>query len=546
MHLTEGRNTGFRKIVNALEHNGSPEPIFETDPERLSFCTTIFIHPQFLLSNGTKDGTKSGTKKVTPNCRTERVLLILTAIQENPQVTVRALVEDSPSNNALQYSNFIIEDGETGFKRVTVDTMDLSGPIELLATYSSSWSSGGSSGGGGGGGSWPTITPIPGGGKGTGSSVTAAGTVVTTVRGETRGGVLTMEVTSQAVEKLLSQNEDSLSDTRLITFRPRFTTRGSASTLIFPAEGLAAVSEKTAAGLRSDGPVADITITRETVQRLARQGDPIAINARREGQDTYSVSLTSGGQVLEDVPLYVELHGTCTFGTRAYLVKDNGEAELLPWAIADRSGGTMRILLPASGTVRLETSEQIAFKDVPQESWAAGPVNFVAGHGIFGGYEDGSFRPNVTMNRAMLVQILHRFAGSPNSVSAVRFTDVPSSAWCAQAVSWAAEQGIAGGYGDGQFGASRTVNRQDAVCFLYRYMGSPKADESILDKYLDGNTVGLHARQAVAWALENGVLTGETNETIAPTAQVTRYQAAKLMADLVQSQAVWSGGEKEA
>ena len=48
MHLTEGRNTGFRKILNALERNGSPAPIFETDPDRLSFCTTLLIHPHFL------------------------------------------------------------------------------------------------------------------------------------------------------------------------------------------------------------------------------------------------------------------------------------------------------------------------------------------------------------------------------------------------------------------------------------------------------------------------------------------------------------------
>ena len=94
MHLTEGRNTGFQKILNALERNGSPAPIFETDPDRLSFCTTIFIHPQFLSQSGTKDGTKSGTKQAAPNRRTERVQLILSAIQEDPQVTVRMLVED--------------------------------------------------------------------------------------------------------------------------------------------------------------------------------------------------------------------------------------------------------------------------------------------------------------------------------------------------------------------------------------------------------------------------------------------------------------------
>lgn len=48
MHLTGGRNTGFRKIRNALRRNGSPEPLFETDEERTYFATTLFIQPEFL------------------------------------------------------------------------------------------------------------------------------------------------------------------------------------------------------------------------------------------------------------------------------------------------------------------------------------------------------------------------------------------------------------------------------------------------------------------------------------------------------------------
>ena len=47
MHLTEGRNTGFRKIRNALHNNGSPEPLFETDEERTYFSTTLYVHPDF-------------------------------------------------------------------------------------------------------------------------------------------------------------------------------------------------------------------------------------------------------------------------------------------------------------------------------------------------------------------------------------------------------------------------------------------------------------------------------------------------------------------
>ena len=51
LHLTEGRNTGFQKIIRALKANGSPMPLFETDEERTYFLTTLFIHPSFLSSN---------------------------------------------------------------------------------------------------------------------------------------------------------------------------------------------------------------------------------------------------------------------------------------------------------------------------------------------------------------------------------------------------------------------------------------------------------------------------------------------------------------
>ena len=47
LHLTEGRNTGFGKILRALERNGSPKTLFETDYDRTFFAVTIFIHPKF-------------------------------------------------------------------------------------------------------------------------------------------------------------------------------------------------------------------------------------------------------------------------------------------------------------------------------------------------------------------------------------------------------------------------------------------------------------------------------------------------------------------
>ena len=47
LHLTEGRNTGFKKILDALEANGSPKPEFETDDDRSYFITRLFIHEGF-------------------------------------------------------------------------------------------------------------------------------------------------------------------------------------------------------------------------------------------------------------------------------------------------------------------------------------------------------------------------------------------------------------------------------------------------------------------------------------------------------------------
>lgn len=61
LHLTEGRNTGFKKILDALEANGSPKPEFETDEDRSYFITRLFIHEAFLkVADEPKDISKSG------------------------------------------------------------------------------------------------------------------------------------------------------------------------------------------------------------------------------------------------------------------------------------------------------------------------------------------------------------------------------------------------------------------------------------------------------------------------------------------------------
>ena len=132
LHLTEGRNTGFGKILSALEENGSPKPEFETDEGHNYFITRLFIHKAFMKqgqkraevgqkgaevgSKGAKVGQKGaevGSKGAKVDQKgvkkgTERSLEILNRMRENPFVTQVKLMEEfnlsrKQIQNIIQY-----------------------------------------------------------------------------------------------------------------------------------------------------------------------------------------------------------------------------------------------------------------------------------------------------------------------------------------------------------------------------------------------------------------------------------------------------------
>ena len=88
LHLTEGRNTGFRKILNALKRNGSPPPEFITDDDHSFFITRLFIREGFDGDEGNNEG--STTPKLPPKKPRE---LILEMIKNNPHITRREIAD---------------------------------------------------------------------------------------------------------------------------------------------------------------------------------------------------------------------------------------------------------------------------------------------------------------------------------------------------------------------------------------------------------------------------------------------------------------------
>ena len=151
-----------------------------------------------------------------------------------------------------------------------------------------------------------------------------------------------------------------------------------------------------------------------------------------------------------------------------------------------------------------ETPVQI-FKDVPVDAYYYEAVKWAAEQGITGGVGNGLFAPNQPCTRGQIVTFLWRAAGSPAPKSMSSFADVPADAFYAKAVAWAVENGITGGTGDGKFSPDATCTRAQSVTFLYRAAGSPKVSGSA--EFGDVATNAYYA-DAVAWAAKNGITGG--------------------------------------
>ena len=99
LHLTEGRNTGFGKILRALEANGSPKPEFETDDDHSYFISRLFVHEAFLKEESEREhkGAEKepkGSRKKEPKKGAERKLDVLQKLEENPAMTQVKLMEE--------------------------------------------------------------------------------------------------------------------------------------------------------------------------------------------------------------------------------------------------------------------------------------------------------------------------------------------------------------------------------------------------------------------------------------------------------------------
>lgn len=178
--------------------------------------------------------------------------------------------------------------------------------------------------------------------------------------------------------------------------------------------------------------------------------------------------------------------------------------------LTDKGNGKYTFKMPAgkvtvSATFAPEKTAADYFADVPANSYYADAVSWAAKNGITGGIGNGLFGPNQPCTRAQIVTFLWRAAGSPEPKAMSSFADVSTDAYYAKAVAWAVENGITTGTGDGKFSPDATCTREQAVAFLYRASGSPAISGGSAFSDVAANA---YYADAVAWAEKNGVTGG--------------------------------------
>ena len=192
--------------------------------------------------------------------------------------------------------------------------------------------------------------------------------------------------------------------------------------------------------------------------------------------------------------------------------------------LTDKGDGKYSFTMP-SGKVDIDATfkklvETSPFADVSTDAYYYEAVKWAAENNITGGIGNGLFGPDLTCTRGQIVTFLWRAAGSPEPTALSTFTDVASDAYYAKAVAWAVENGVTTGTGDGKFSPDAPCTRGQAVTFLWRALGQLAGDTaSFSDVPADS-----YFAQAVAWAAANGVTTGVGNNLFAPGGDCTRAQ----------------------
>ena len=178
------------------------------------------------------------------------------------------------------------------------------------------------------------------------------------------------------------------------------------------------------------------------------------------------------------------------------------------------------------------------FTDVSEKDWFYNDAMFVYKNGLMLGTSKTLFSPHGTVTRGMMATILWRMEGSLAPKGENSFTDVEAGRWYADAITWAAENGIFAGYSMDKFGPDDPITREQLTAIFYRYAdykGYKLTVTGNLDKFEDADKITDYANTVMQWAVGNGLIKGKAETLLDPQGTATRAEIAAMLHRFVEN-----------
>lgn len=181
------------------------------------------------------------------------------------------------------------------------------------------------------------------------------------------------------------------------------------------------------------------------------------------------------------------------------------------------------------------------FADVNAGDWFYRDVLFSYEKGLMSGMDAAAFAPYANTTRAQIAVIFYRMEGSPAVEGENSFADVvrgSGTAWFYDAVTWAQQNGIMGGYGNSSFAPNDPITREQLAAIFYRYAQYKGYDTTqggmAIREFGDYESISDYAMSAMAWAVNTGLVKGDSN-LLYPNGTATRAEIAAMLHRFVEN-----------
>ena len=297
-------------------------------------------------------------------------------------------------------------------------------------------------------------------------------------------------------------------------------------------DGLEVGCDITATGLASydntfnapDGPFPRI--------RVRDRADIVCTVASTSGSTTYAITVegsdngtvtASRTRASKGLTITLTVKADEGYELNVLTVTDKNGNEI---KLTDKGDGKYTFAMPASA-VTVEASfaaksveNELPFTDVDVDDWFYSAVKYVYDNDLMNGTSATQFSPFMTTSRAMILTILARYNGVDTSTGAT---------WYEAGVAWAVENGVSDGTN-----LEAAVSREQLVTMLWRLVGSPVI-ECDLTAYPDSGSVSDWAAQAMAWAVDTGIIIGTGAGTLNPQGNATRAEVVAVLARFAEN-----------